>query len=243
MRRRRLMAWLRAPRLAVEEARRRAARRIGQAGHARDSARLVRINRSRQARHLLRRLLFAGFGQLHGPGALFAGIDLEEAGAVETARQAILSALDGEFLVARAHEGLSRPLAAAVIIERVDVIISRDQRALQQGFATARGHVPPTLGGPALGILVAQRNTHPARRVVAKAEVRRGGVVPQAHHHKHQRGQQTGDHASGERTGAMGIFRDHLAKLYQFFDDFARAGGGCQQWRRLFTQSAAEIPP
>ena len=66
--------------------------------------------------------LFVGFGQLHGPGALFAGIDLEKAGAVETARQAILGALDGEFLVARTHEGLSRPFAAAVVVERVDVI-------------------------------------------------------------------------------------------------------------------------
>ena len=98
----------------------------GQAGRcrqiARNSAGPVRADRSRNPRHLLRRLLFAGFGQLHGPGALLAGVDLEEAGAVEAARQAILGALDGEFLVARAHEGLSRPLAAAVVIERVDVV-------------------------------------------------------------------------------------------------------------------------
>jgi len=51
--------------------------------------------------------LFVRFGQLHGPGALLAGVDLEEAGTVETARQAILGALDGEFLVTRTHEGLS----------------------------------------------------------------------------------------------------------------------------------------
>jgi hypothetical protein len=38
---------------------------------------------------------------LHGPGTLLAGVDLEKAGAIETARQAILGALDGEFLVAR----------------------------------------------------------------------------------------------------------------------------------------------
>ena len=40
------------------------------------------------------------------------------------ARQAILGAADGEFLVARAHEGLARPFAAAVVVDRVDVIDS-----------------------------------------------------------------------------------------------------------------------
>ena len=125
------------------------------------------------------------FGQLHGPGALLAGIDLEEAGAVETARQAILGALDGEFLVARAHECLSRPFAAAVVIERVDIIKPRDKRAAQQGFAASRGHVPPAFGGPALGILVAERDADPARGIVAETEVRRArncstGTSPQA---------------------------------------------------------------
>jgi hypothetical protein len=33
---------------------------------------------------------FRGVGELHRPGALLAGVDLEEAGAVEAARQAIL---------------------------------------------------------------------------------------------------------------------------------------------------------
>ena len=51
------------------------------------------------------------------------------------ARQAILGAADGEFLVARAHEGVAGPFAAAVVIDRVDVIEARDQRALQQGLA------------------------------------------------------------------------------------------------------------
>jgi len=90
---------------------------------------------------------------LHGPGALLAGIDLEEAGAVETARQAILGALDGEFLVARTHEGLSRPFAAAVVIEGIDIIEAGDQGTAQQGLAAPRGHIPPALGGPALASL------------------------------------------------------------------------------------------
>src|SRR4051812_17288603 len=67
---------------------------------------------------------FTRFGQLHGPGPLFAGIDFEEAGAVIAARQAILGAADREFLVARAHESLSRPFAATVIVDRIDVIKS-----------------------------------------------------------------------------------------------------------------------
>ena len=164
---------------------------------------------------------FVGFGQLHGPGALFAGIDLEEAGAVEAARQAILGALDGEFLVARAHEGLSRPLAAAVVIERIDIIKPCDKRAAQQGFAAPRGDVPPAFGGPALGVLVAERDADPARGVVAKTEIRRRrswstGTSPQ-----------TPAPAAGRRSGEQragcgdGILCGHSVKLYQFLDDFA----------------------
>jgi hypothetical protein len=44
--------------------------------------------------------LLVGFGQLHRPGTLFAGIDFEEAGPVKAACQAVFGALDGEFLVA-----------------------------------------------------------------------------------------------------------------------------------------------
>src|SRR4030088_1662627 len=58
MRRRRLIACLRA--------RRRPARRIR---HARKASGPAGINRSRHTRHPLPGL-FAGFGQLHGPGAL-----------------------------------------------------------------------------------------------------------------------------------------------------------------------------
>ena len=143
--------------------------------------------------------LFAGFGQLHGPGALFAGIDLEEAGAVEAARQAILGAADGEFLVARTHEGLSRPFAAAVIVDRVDVIISRDERSAQQRLAAARGHVPPAFGGPALGVLVAERDADPAGGVVAEPEIGRRRTAPQARHRQRQHRQP--DRRSCERRG------------------------------------------
>ena len=51
------------------------------------------------------------------------------------ARQAIVGAADGEFLFARAHEGLAGPFAAAVVVDRVDVIVARNQRAAQQRFA------------------------------------------------------------------------------------------------------------
>src|SRR5207248_9132895 len=101
-------------------ARRRRARRPRRVGQARDLA--SRPDRSRQARDALLRRLLVGVRQLHRPCPLLTRIDLEEAGAVKAARQAIFSALDRELLVARAHEGLPRPLAAAVVIERVDVI-------------------------------------------------------------------------------------------------------------------------
>src|SRR5450755_4930632 len=55
-------------------------------------------------------LALTGLGQLHRPGLLLAGIDFEESGAVEAAREAIPGAADGELLFARAHEGLARPL-------------------------------------------------------------------------------------------------------------------------------------
>ena len=187
----------------------------------------------RHPRHPLRRR-FVGFGQLHGPGALLAGVDLEEAGAVKTARQAILGALDGEFLVARTHECLSRPFAAPVVIQSVDIIKPCDERAAQQRLAAARGHVPPAFGGPALGILVAERDADPAGGVVAEAEVRRCRTAPQARHRKRQRRDQTGGHASGKGMAAVGISCDHLVKLYQILDDFAHAGGDCQRLNGLF---------
>ena len=138
IRRRRLMACFRARRLAADQTRPEAFRLADWAGRAspgNGSAGCRRVRPFPGFPAPAARLLFAGFGQLHGPGALLAGVDLEEAGAVETARQAILGALDGEFLVARAHEGLSRPLAAAVVIERIDIIEPCDQRAAQQGLA------------------------------------------------------------------------------------------------------------
>ena len=179
MRRRRLMACFRALRLAADQTRPEACRPANWGRWAGKVSGSAWADSSRDARHPLRGL-FAGFGQLHRPGALLAGVDLEEAGAVETARQAILGALDGEFLVARAHEGLSRPFAATVVIERVDIIEPCDQRAAQQRLAAPRGNIPPALGGPALGVLVAQRNAYPARGVVAETKVGCRRTAPQA---------------------------------------------------------------
>src|ERR1700733_9860657 len=111
--------------------------------------------------------LLARFGQLHGPGALFAGIDLEKAGAVVTAGQAIADAADRKFLVAGAHIGFAHPFAAAIIIDGVDIIITGDKAAFEHRLATACRQVPPAFRGPALPVLVADGDTDPARRVVA----------------------------------------------------------------------------
>src|SRR5205085_10449921 len=127
-----------------------------------------RVLRQRLLRRLLGRL-----GELHGPGALLAGVDLEKAGAVIAARQTILDALDGELLVARAHEGLAGPFAAAVVVDGENVIEARDQRPLYQRLAAACGEIPPALRRPAFGILVADGDADPAPGIVAEAEVRR----------------------------------------------------------------------
>jgi len=79
----------------------------------------------------------AGFGELHRPGLLLARIDLEKAGAVEPAGKAVAGTPDGEFLVAGAHEGLPRPFAAAVIIDRIDIIKPRRERSAQQRLTVA----------------------------------------------------------------------------------------------------------
>src|SRR5579871_1031323 len=65
-------------------------------------------------------------GQLDCPGGLLTGIDLEESGSVEPARQAVGCALDGELPLARAHERLSRPFSAVIIVDRIDVIEAGD---------------------------------------------------------------------------------------------------------------------
>src|SRR6516165_9673896 len=72
--------------------------------------------------HLVRR-----FRQLDGPGRLVAGIDFEEAGTVITAGETVFGAADREFLLARAHKGLPGPFAAAVVIDRIDIIEARHQ--------------------------------------------------------------------------------------------------------------------
>src|SRR6266851_7017720 len=119
----------------------------------------------------LHRRLVGGLGELDGPRRLVAGVDLEETGAVVAARKTIVGAADGELLLPRAHEGLARPFAAAVVIDRVDVIEPGDQRAAQHGLAAAGGDVPPALGGPALVLLVADRDPDPVAGIVAEAEI------------------------------------------------------------------------
>ena len=115
------------------------------------------------------------------------------------ARQAIVGAADGEFLLARAHEGVAGPFAAAVVIDRVDVIIARHQRAAQQRFAGARRHVPPAFGDPALGVLVAERDADPAAGVVAQPEIGQGRCADAAA----ARQQRVATRCSGAASEAM----------------------------------------
>src|SRR5579862_5470219 len=132
------------------------------------------VYRAGSGRRRLYRLL-TRFGKLNRPGALFAGIDLEEAGAVVAARQAIADAADREFLVAGAHIGLPHPFAAAIVIDRVEIIVSRHKIALEHRFARPCRQVPPAFRRPALPILVADGDADAARRIVAQPEIGRGG--------------------------------------------------------------------
>src|SRR2546428_494367 len=118
--------------------------------------------------------LVGRFGELDGPGRLVAGIDLEKAGAIIAAREAIVRTADGELLFPRAHECLAGPFSAAVIVDRIDVIEARNERAPQHGLAAAGGSVPPAFGGPAFVLLVPDRDAEPVAGIVAEAEFGRG---------------------------------------------------------------------
>ena len=84
-------------------------------------------------------------GELDRPALLLAGVDLEEAAAVEAAGEAILDPADREFAVARAHEGAPGPLAAAVVVDRVDIVEAGRERRPSAGSrsrAALRFHQP-----------------------------------------------------------------------------------------------------
>src|SRR3954447_5937998 len=78
---------------------------------------LLGANRRRHNRRELRhRALWrlGGFGELHRPGLLLAGVDLKEAGPIEAAGKTIVNPADRELFIARAHEGLAGPFPAVV---------------------------------------------------------------------------------------------------------------------------------
>src|SRR5262249_53323172 len=134
---------------------------------------------------------FARLGQLYSPGLLLPGVDFEKAGPVVAAGEAVSGAPDGEFLVARAHEGSARPLAAAVIVDRIDIIETRREISAKQRFAIACGNVPPALGRPTLAILVAERDTNSALGQVADAKIGGCRRRSQRRHGCKRKGQQT----------------------------------------------------
>src|SRR3954447_1934066 len=134
--------------------------------------RLVSLGRGRWSARSAR------IGKLNRPALLLAGIDFEEPVAVETAGQAILHAADRELAVSGAHEGAAAPLAAAVVIDGVDVIEARLQGSLKQRFAAARVQVPPAFRHPALAVAVAERDADAARGHVAHAQIGAGRSAP-----------------------------------------------------------------
>lgn len=74
---------------------------------------------------------------MHGPGPLLSSVDLEIARAIIASSQAVVGASDRELFFTGTHVGLSRPLAAAIIVDGVDIVVARDQCASQQRLARA----------------------------------------------------------------------------------------------------------
>src|SRR5829696_8128852 len=117
----------------------------------------------------------ARIGELDRPALLLAGVDLDEAVAVEAAREAVLDAADRELALPGAHEGAAGPFAAAVVVDRIDIVEPRREEALEQRLAAPRRDVPPALRHPALLVAVSDRDADPARRQVAHAQIGVGG--------------------------------------------------------------------
>src|SRR5262249_30772100 len=141
--------------------------------------------------------LVGRFGELDGPGRLVAGIDLAEAGAIIAAREAVFGSADGDLLFPRAHEGLAGPFAAAIVVDRIDVVEAGDERAAQHGLAAAGGDVPPALGGPAFVLLVTDRDPDPVAGIVAEAEIGPGRLGARCECGHDERG--AGERARGRR--------------------------------------------
>ena len=111
--------------------------------------------------------MLGSIGELHRPRALFAGVDLKITGSVIPPREAVLGAANSEFLFPRAHIGFTRPFAAAVIVDRIDIIITRDEGPSQQRFTRTGRDVPPALGGPSFVVFVPDGDADPAARIIA----------------------------------------------------------------------------
>src|SRR5260370_13773114 len=152
---------------------------VAVSGRRRRGARPASRRRGLQHRHArlqgLHRRLVGRFGKLNRPRGLVARVDFEEAGAVITARQAIVGPADGELLFPRAHEGLAGPFPAAIVVHGGDVIQAINQAASQYGLAATCGNVPPALGGPALVLLVADGDADPVAGIVAESAIGLGG--------------------------------------------------------------------
>src|SRR5690606_30707854 len=95
-------------------------------------------------------------GELDGPASLVTRVDFEEAVAIEAAGQAVLRSPDRELALPGAHEGAPAPLAAAIVVDRVDVVEPAGELPAEKRFAAARRQVPPSFRHPALGVAVAE---------------------------------------------------------------------------------------
>ncbi len=101
-------------------------------------------------------------------------INLEEAAFLESAPIAIIDPFDGKLDIVGAHGNNTTPFAAFVVVEGINIVKPGAKFILDEERAGLAVDVPPTFARPAILVLVADRNADPARRAIAKLELRRG---------------------------------------------------------------------
>ena len=68
---------------------------------------------------------------------MLSGVDLEKTCAIIATRQAVVGAADRKFFLTRTHVSLAGPFATAIIVDGIDVIVTRDQCTPEQRLARA----------------------------------------------------------------------------------------------------------
>ena len=147
-----------------------------------------------------------GVGQLQHPVAAVLRIDLEEAGALIAAGEAVLVAEDGEGLIGGADEKVAVPGAAADVVGREDVEVARElaEVALEHRGALAGWRDPPAFGLPAVGHAVAERDEIWLPVWLQTRKSARAGAVPMSGRPTNAQSKAKASRRLGNRAGNQG---------------------------------------